>query len=83
PFASTGHSSPLAALKYWNIDPAKLTIPNLAPPPINAAWKRADIDATHVWDPALRAANQTGQGLVTCGELAKLCAPTVHACIVR
>ncbi len=52
PFVSTGHYSLLAALKHWNIDPAKVQILNLAPPAIVSAWKRGDIDATYVWDPS-------------------------------
>jgi taurine transport system substrate-binding protein len=83
PFVSTGHYSLLAALKYWKIDPAKVTILNLAPPAIAAAWKRGDIDATYVWDPALGIAKETGKVLITSGELAKLGAPTFDAWIVR
>ena len=83
PFVSTGHYSLLAALKHWNIDPAKVTILNLAPPAIAAAWKRGDIDATYVWDPALGVAKETGKVLITSGELAKLGAPTFDAWIVR
>lgn len=83
PFVSTGHYSLLAALKYWKIDPAKVTILNLAPPAIAAAWKRGDIDATYVWDPALGVAKETGHVLITSGELAKVGAPTFDAWIVR
>ncbi|MCV4291302.1 taurine ABC transporter substrate-binding protein [Pseudomonas capsici] len=83
PFVSTGHYSLLAALKHWNIDPAKVTIVNLAPPAIAAAWKRGDIDATYVWDPALGVAKETGKVLITSGELAKVGAPTFDAWIVR
>jgi taurine transport system substrate-binding protein len=83
PFVSTGHYSLLAALKYWQIDPAKVTILNLAPPAIAAAWKRGDIDATYVWDPALGVAKETGKVLITSGELAKVGAPTFDAWIVR
>jgi len=83
PFVSTGHYSLLAALKYWKIDPAKVTIVNLAPPAIAAAWKRGDIDATYVWDPALGVAKETGKVLITSGELAKVGAPTFDAWIVR
>jgi taurine transport system substrate-binding protein len=83
PFVSTGHYSLLAALKHWNIDPAKVTILNLAPPAIAAAWKRGDIDATYVWDPALGVAKETGKVLITSGELAKIGAPTFDAWIVR
>ncbi len=83
PFVSTGHYSLLAALKQWNIDPAKVQILNLAPPAIIAAWKRGDIDATYVWDPALGVAKETGKVLITSGELAKKGAPTFDAWIVR
>ncbi|WP_296260197.1 MULTISPECIES: taurine ABC transporter substrate-binding protein [unclassified Pseudomonas] len=83
PYVSTGHYSLLAALKHWNIDPAKVTILNLAPPAIAAAWKRGDIDATYVWDPALGVAKETGKVLITSGELAKVGAPTFDAWIVR
>ncbi|RUT30761.1 taurine ABC transporter substrate-binding protein [Pseudomonas sp. PAMC 29040] len=83
PFVSTGHYSLLAALKHWNIDPSKVQILNLAPPAIVAAWKRGDIDATYVWDPALGAAKENGKVLITSGELAKFGAPTFDAWIVR
>ncbi|MFJ4144530.1 taurine ABC transporter substrate-binding protein [Pseudomonas sp. NPDC089734] len=83
PFVSTGHYSLLAALKHWNIDPARVTILNLAPPAIAAAWKRGDIDATYVWDPALGVAKETGKVLITSGELAQVGAPTFDAWIVR
>ncbi|MFQ6573524.1 taurine ABC transporter substrate-binding protein [Pseudomonas sp. UM16] len=83
PFVSTGHYSLLAALKQWNIDPAKVQILNLAPPAIIAAWKRGDIDATYVWDPALGVAKENGKVLITSGELADKGAPTFDAWIVR
>lgn len=83
PFVSTGHYSLLAALKTWNIDPAQVQILNLAPPAIIAAWKRGDIDATYVWDPALGVAKETGKVLITSGELAQKGAPTFDAWIVR
>ncbi|MBC9248896.1 taurine ABC transporter substrate-binding protein [Pseudomonas alcaligenes] len=83
PFVSTGHYSLLAALKHWNIDPAKVQILNLAPPAIIAAWQRGDIDATYVWDPALGVAKANGKVLITSGELSKLGAPTFDAWIVR
>ncbi|MGO2449247.1 taurine ABC transporter substrate-binding protein [Pseudomonas taetrolens] len=83
PFVSTGHYSLLAALKHWKIDPAKVTILNLAPPAIVAAWKRGDIDATYVWDPALGTAKENGKVLITSGELSQFGAPTFDAWIVR
>jgi len=84
PFVSTGHYSLLAALKHWNIDPAKVTILNLAPPAIIAAWKRGDIDATYVWDPALGVAKENGKVLITSGELATFGArPSTRGSCVR
>lgn len=83
PFVSTGHYSLLAALKHWNIDPAKVQILNLAPPAIISAWQRGDIDATYVWDPALGVAKSNGKVLITSGELGELGAPTFDAWIVR
>jgi taurine transport system substrate-binding protein len=67
PFVSTGHYSLL----------------NLAPPAIIAAWKRGDIDATYVWDPALGVAKENGKVLITSAELAQFGAPTFDAWIVR
>lgn len=83
PFVSTGHYSLLAALKHWKIDPSKVTILNLAPPAIIAAWQRGDIDATYVWDPALGVAKSSGKVLISSGELGTLGAPTFDAWIVR
>jgi taurine transport system substrate-binding protein len=83
PFVSTGHYSLLAALNHWNIDPAKVQVLNLAPPAIISAWKRGDIDATYVWDPALGVAKENGKVLITSGELSELGAPTFDAWIVR
>ncbi|UCO98427.1 taurine ABC transporter substrate-binding protein [Metapseudomonas lalkuanensis] len=83
PFVSTGHYSLLAALKHWQIDPTRVTILNLAPPAIVAAWQRGDIDATYVWDPALGVAKSSGKVLISSAELGKLGAPTFDAWIVR
>ena len=83
PFVSTGHYSLLAALKHYNVDPAKVQILNLAPPAIISAWKRGDIDGTYVWDPALGVAKENGKVLITSGELSELGAPTFDAWIVR
>jgi taurine transport system substrate-binding protein len=83
PFVSTTHYSLLAALKHWNIDPAKVKIVNSRPPEIAAAWSRGDIDAAYVWDPALGAIKGTGKVLVSSKEVASWGAPTFDAWIVR
>ena len=48
PFVSTSHYALLAALKHWNIDPKSLSILNLKPADIGAAWTRGDIDGAYV-----------------------------------
>jgi taurine transport system substrate-binding protein len=83
PFVSTTHYSLLAALKHWNIDPAKVTILNLRAGDIPAAWARGDIDAAYVWDPALGKVKETGKILVSSADVAKWGAPTFDAWIVR
>ncbi len=83
PFVSTTHYSLLAALKHWQIDPAKVQILNLRPSEITAAWQRGDIDAAYVWDPALGKAKETGKVLVSSTEVAQWGSPTFDAWIVR
>ena len=83
PFASTSHYSLLAALKLWHINPKDVTIINLSPAGIGAAWQRGDIDATYSWDPALGIAKANGKVLITSGELASQGAPTFDVWLVR
>ncbi|MET0335222.1 MAG: taurine ABC transporter substrate-binding protein, partial [Rhizobacter sp.] len=83
PFVSTTHYSLLAALKHWKIDPKKVTILNLRPTEITAAWQRGDIDGAYVWDPALGKIKADGKVLATSTEVAKWGAPTFDAWIVR
>ncbi|MFM9434507.1 taurine transport system substrate-binding protein [Janthinobacterium sp. CG_23.3] len=83
PFVSTTHSSLLAALKHWKIDPKSVQILNLRPTEIAAAWQRGDIDAAYVWDPALGKAKESGKVLTDSAEVAKWGAPTFDAWIVR
>ncbi|PWR17789.1 taurine ABC transporter substrate-binding protein [Zavarzinia compransoris] len=83
PFVSTTHYSLLAALKHWQIDPKTVSILNLRPPEIAAAWARGDIDAAYVWDPALGQIKGSGAVLVTSEDVGKWGAPTFDAWIVR
>ncbi len=69
PFVSTTHFHTLFALELWGIDPNELEILNLQPPQIVAAWERGDIDAAFVWDPALGKIKQSGEVMITSGEL--------------
>jgi taurine transport system substrate-binding protein len=83
PFVSTSHYSLLAALKKWGIDSKKVKIINLRGSEIPAAWKRGDIDAAYVWEPALGVIKETGKVLVTSAELARLGLPTYDVWVVR
>ncbi len=69
PFASTTHFHTLFALEQFGIGPKELTIRNMQPPQIVAAWERGDIDAAFVWDPALGTIKKTGKVLITSGLL--------------
>jgi len=83
PFVSTSHYSLLSALKHWGIDTSKVKIINLRISEITAAWKRGDIDAAYVWEPALGKIKETGKLLASSADLAKWGAPTYDLWIVR
>ncbi|PXW94348.1 taurine transport system substrate-binding protein [Sphaerotilus hippei] len=83
PFVSTTHYSLLAALKHWGVDPRSVTVLNLRPPEIAAAWQRGDIDAAYVWDPALGRIKASGKVLTHSGEVGKWGSPTYDTWIVR
>jgi taurine ABC transporter substrate-binding protein len=48
-----------------------LTILNLQPEEIASAWKRGDIDAAFIWNPALGEIKQSGRVLITSGLLTR------------
>lgn len=83
PFVSTTHYSLLAALEKWGIDPSQVTIINLRPPEISAAWERGDIDATYVWEPTLSKAKASGHVLTSSKEVATWGSPTYDLWVVR
>lgn len=69
PFVSTTHFHMLVALDMWGIDPNSVTLLNMQPNQIAAAWERGDIDAAFVWDPALGRIKQNGKVMITSGEI--------------
>ena len=69
PFASTTHFHMLFALEQFGIDPKGVKLFNMQPPQIVDAWRRGDIDAAFVWDPALGEIKKTGKVLITSGLL--------------
>ncbi|MBB6636349.1 ABC transporter substrate-binding protein [Cohnella thailandensis] len=84
PFGSTSHFSLLSALKLEGVDPAQVTILDLQPQDILAAWQRKDIDAAFVWNPTLAKLTQDGGGIiVTAQELSEKGAITADVGVVR
>jgi len=83
PFVSTTHFHILFALEQFGIDPKKVTLLNLPPNAIAAAWQRGDIDAAFVWDPALSTIKKTGKVLITSGELGRWGKPTFDGLVVE
>ncbi|MDR0580427.1 MAG: aliphatic sulfonate ABC transporter substrate-binding protein [Campylobacteraceae bacterium] len=71
PFGSTGHYSLLSALELNGLKASDVTILDLQPKDIFAAWKRGDIDAAYVWDPVLTSILEDGSVLLTSEDLAK------------
>ena len=83
PFVSTSHFHLLVALeKVWKINPRDVTILNLTPPQIVAAWERGDIDAAYVWPPALSKIEKNGKEIINSGEVGKASVPTFDAILV-
>ncbi|MDJ0708185.1 MAG: ABC transporter substrate-binding protein [Leptolyngbyaceae cyanobacterium MO_188.B28] len=72
PFGSTTHFSFLSALKQEGIDPNDLTILDMQPQDMLAAWQRGDIDGGFVWYPILgKMLEADGDLLVTAKQLAE------------
>jgi taurine transport system substrate-binding protein len=83
PFASTAHYSLLAAIDQAGIDPTKVTIIDLQPQNILAAWKRGDIDGAYVWHPTLASILEDGHVITDSEELAGKGALTADLGVVR
>lgn len=77
PFVSTSHFHLLVGLeKVWKIDPRQVSILNLKPPQIVAAWQRGDIDAAYVWPPALNELLKNGKVISDSEVIGKASVPT-------
>lgn len=82
PFALTAHYSLLAALAENDVDPAAVTLVDLEPNDILAAWQRGDIDAAYVWSPVLDELLASGTVLTTLTEIAAAGYPTFDLGVV-
>jgi taurine transport system substrate-binding protein len=69
PFVSTTHFHMLFALEQFGLTEKDVTLLNMQPNAIAAAWERGDIDGAFIWDPALGRIKQSGQVLISSGDL--------------
>ncbi|GAA2996180.1 taurine ABC transporter substrate-binding protein [Actinokineospora diospyrosa] len=83
PFSSTAHYSLLAALQQAGVDPASVTLVDLEPQNIQAAWQRGDIDGAYVWTPALSVLQKDGKTLTDSAKLAAAGKPTLTFTVAR
>ncbi|MCP2163613.1 taurine ABC transporter substrate-binding protein [Goodfellowiella coeruleoviolacea] len=77
PFSSTAHYSLLAALDQAGVDPGGVTLVDLEPQNILAAWQRGDIDGAYVWTPTLSTLRRDGTTLIDSARLAEAGKPTM------
>ncbi|WP_082643266.1 taurine ABC transporter substrate-binding protein [Methylobacterium sp. GXS13] len=71
PFVSTSHYQLIAALADAGLSQKDVTILNMRPPDIAAAWERGDIDATFIWDPVLARVKKSGTAVISAGDIAR------------
>ncbi|OEU69605.1 MAG: hypothetical protein BA864_10850 [Desulfuromonadales bacterium C00003093] len=84
PFGSTTHYHLMLALKLDKINAGDLKIINMEPREMPAAWKRGEIDAGFVWQPALaRLLEQGGEVILSSRQLAERGFPTADLCVAR
>lgn len=83
PFASTAHYSLLNALKLEGISESDVTLLDLQPDDIYAAWQREDIDAAYVWYPVLSNLLEDGKVITHSEELAEKGIITADLNVVR
>jgi len=76
PFVSTSHYQLMVDMKLEGVDPKTVTVINMRPPEIAAAWERGDIDAAFIWDPVLSKIKGNGKVIATSGTIGKKGYPT-------
>ncbi|MDX6740269.1 glycine betaine ABC transporter substrate-binding protein [Actinocorallia sp. A-T 12471] len=83
PFSSTSHYSLLAALQDAGLKESDVTLIDLEPQDIQAAWTRGDIDAAYVWTPVLGELEKDGKVLISSKDLAAKGKVTADLAVVR
>lgn len=82
PYVSTAHYQLIAALEEAGLSQKDVTILNMRPPEIAAAWERGDIDATFIWDPVLARVKKSGTVVLAAGDIARKGKPTFDGLVV-
>jgi len=83
PFVSTAHYQLMADIKSEGVDPKSVTVMNMRPPEVAAAWERGDIDAAFIWDPVLSRIKGNGKVIATSGSIGKKGYPTFDGMVVN
>ena len=83
PFVSTAHYQLMVGMKLDGVDPKGVTVMNMRPPEIAAAWERGDIDAAFIWDPVLSRVKTNGKVIATSGTIGKKGYPTFDGMVVN
>lgn len=83
PVGSTSHFSLMGALKHAGIGEHEVTIMNMPPDQIAAAWQQGAIDAAFIWPPVQTELLKTGKRLVTAAQVAQWGYPTFNAWTVN
>ena len=83
PFVSTAHYQLMADIKSEGVDPKSVTVMNMRPPEIAAAWERGDIDAAFIWEPVLSRVKANGKVIATSGSIGKKGYPTFDGMVVN
>lgn len=83
PVGSTAHFSLMGALKHAGIKESELTIMNMTPDQILAAWKQDAIDGAYSWPPQQTEMLKNGTLLVGGTQVAKWGYPTFNVWVVN
>lgn len=82
PVGSTAHFSLMGALQHWGIDPNDVTVMNMPPDQIAAAWSQDAVDAAFIWQPVQARILENGTRLTDAGEVAGWGFPTFDGWVV-
>lgn len=83
PVGSTSHFSLMGALKHAKISEKEVTIMNMPPDQITAAWQQGAIDAAFIWPPAQTELLKSGKLLVGADKIAEWGYPTFNVWVVN